>query len=279
MTTTTQPMHGSHGSFHWNWRQFRDVQPTWFYTTIALVALMLFCLVAGSVDERLINGVSVWTKPFKFSLSLAAYFATLIFFVPYLPDGYMDRFKGRLLVGLPVLMTAMEMLYITFQAAQGEASHFNTSTPFHAAMYSLMGFGATVLVAVLVWFGWTVGRHNSMANPMVLAIVLGLVLTFLLGGTFGGYMGNQSSHWVSAATTDADGIWLVKWATDGGDLRVAHFFGMHAMQAIPLFALTLPSSISRNLACTLVITFAAAYSAFTTMTFIQAIQGTPFISG
>ena len=34
---------------------------------------MAFCLLAGAVDDRLFNGVSVWSKLFKFALSLAVY--------------------------------------------------------------------------------------------------------------------------------------------------------------------------------------------------------------
>ena len=113
-------------------------------------------------------------------------------------------------------------------------------------MYSLMGFGATCLVTILVWFGWTVGRNNSMSNLIVLAIVLGLMMTFLLGGGFGSYLGSQTGHRVKAASTDANGIWLVKRATDGGDLRVAHFFGMHVMQAMPLLASLLPSTLAKK---------------------------------
>ena len=45
--------------------------------------LMAFCLLAGAVDDRSFNGVSVWSKPFKFAMSLAVYFATLLVFSRY----------------------------------------------------------------------------------------------------------------------------------------------------------------------------------------------------
>jgi hypothetical protein len=38
------------------------------------------------------------------------------------------------------------MLYILVQAACGEMSHFNNSTPFYSTMYSLMGAGAVLMV-------------------------------------------------------------------------------------------------------------------------------------
>ncbi len=258
--------------------EVRESEPLWFYAVVGHLALLLVCLLASSFDPRLLNGVSVWSKPAKFALSLAVYFATLLLFVRYLPRGYLSTRPGRLMVHIPFWCAFLEMVYITLQAALGEASHFNTSTPFHATMYSLMGMGATLLVAVLGWMGWVIGRHNGLHDAQVLAVVLGLVLTFVLGGGFGGYLGGMSQHWVGAAATDANGIPLFNWARDGGDLRVAHFFGMHAMQAIPLLALALPGSLAPGLRVAAVIAISTAYAAFSWHTFTQALQGLPFIS-
>ena len=36
----------------------------------------------------MLYGVSVWTKPAKFALSLAVYFATIMLFVRYLPGAF-----------------------------------------------------------------------------------------------------------------------------------------------------------------------------------------------
>ncbi len=256
----------------------RASEPLWFYAVVGHLALLAVCLVAGSMDDRVLYGVSVWTKPAKFALSLAVYFATIMLFVRYLPGGYLSTRPGRLMVHAPVWCAVLEMIYITGQAAIGEASHFNTSTPFHAIMYSLMGLGATLLVAVLAWMGWVIARHNGLHDAQVLAVVLGLMLTFVLGGGFGGYLGNMSQHWVGAAATDANGIPLFNWTRDGGDLRVAHFFGMHAMQVIPLLALALPGSFAARWRIAGVIAISTAYAAFSWHTFTQALQGLPFIS-
>ena len=260
-----------------SWRGYRDLERTWFYMCAGLFVLTGFCLLAGAFDDRLFNGVSVWSKPFKFALSLAVYFATLLVFSHYLPNGYLRTTAGRILVVSLAWVAGAEMAYITIQGALGEASHFNATTAFHGLMYSLMGFGAAWLVTALVWFGWAIARNNMYENPIVLAIIIGLALTFIVGGGFGSYLGGQTSHWVGTAETDANGILFFNWATDGGDLRVAHFFGMHAMQAIPLFALFLPTRFSYKAKCILIAGFSILYAAFCALTFYQALQGQPFI--
>jgi hypothetical protein len=274
---TVQSPSGSRSFSIGDWRGYRRAEPLWFDATIDLLIFSAICLVAAGLDQRLLNGVSVWAKPFKFSLSLAIYFATLLVFIRYLSAEQRRTKSARFMVSSLLWVALLEMAYIGIQGGLGEASHYNLTTPFHSAMYSLMGAGATWLVLGLLWLGWLITKNHSLGEPMVLAIVLGLGLTFLLGGGFGSYLGGQAGHWVNGPTTDAHGIWLFNWATVGGDLRVAHFFGMHAMQAVPLFALLLPVQLSRRVACALVVVFSAAYAGFSAHTFVQAIQGQPFI--
>jgi hypothetical protein len=262
----------------WHLHHLRSQQPVWYYAALGHLLLMVACLFASTVDERLFNGVSVWVKPAKFALSLAVYFATLLVFAQLVRPEFFHRRAGRTLVGVTVVAAVGEILYITVQATLGQASHFNTNSSFHAAMYSLMGLGATVLVAALLWYAVVILRHNGLKRPLVQAVVLGLVLTFVLGGGFGGYLASQPGHWVNAAATDANGVWLFNWTRDGGDLRVAHFFGMHAMQALPLFALLLPRRLSSSTRSATIIAFACAFTAFATVTFLQALAGRPFIA-
>lgn len=259
-------------------QEFKRLQPLWYQNTVGWGVFFLLCLLLAAVDDRTLYGVSVWSKPAKFALSLVAYFGTLTWFARFLQPQTLNSLSGRALVWIPVVMAGFEMLYMTTMAAMALPSHFNVSTPFHALMYSLMGFGAVCMVLVLGWLAALVARQNSLSNPLVLAVVLGLVLTLLLGGGFGGYLGGAGSHWVQAPATDADGLALFNWSRAGGDLRVAHFFGMHAMQALPLFALLLPVRWPQHVKTALVIGFAAAYSAFSTVTFVQAVQGQPFLA-
>lgn len=42
-----------------DWRWYRRAEPLWFDTTIGLLILSGFCLLAGSPDQRLLDGVAV----------------------------------------------------------------------------------------------------------------------------------------------------------------------------------------------------------------------------
>jgi hypothetical protein len=248
----------------------------WFECALGFAMLAVVCLLMLSIDERTLNGVTVWAKPAKFSVSLALYFGTLAWFAPLMPKGYFATATGRWLSWIAVVCAVLEIIYITVQAALGEPSHFNVATPFSSTMYSLMGGGAFILVTVCLWMGVIILRVHGMSNAYALAVGLGLVLTFVLGGGFGAYLGAQTGHWVGGSASDADGLWLVHWSRDGGDLRVPHFFGMHAMQVLPALGALVAASTQRSRANATVLAMTLLYAAFASWTFRQAVSGIPF---
>ena len=255
---------------------------TWTYLAIAHAVLAAFCLLAGFIDERIFQGVSVWNKPYKFALSIAIYFATLAWFATLLPGGYFRTRRGKLLTGVPIVCALFEMLYILIQAARGEASHFNESTPLYGALYAMMGLGAVLMVSACLWMGSSILRHRGYRDIWPLSVSIGLIGTFVLGGTMGAYLGGAGSHWVGGDPTDAGGLPLVHWSRTGGDLRVAHFFGIHAMQIIPLFGLLIIAlqrkfTLNALVARTLLVSASAAFAAFCIATFVEALRGLPLV--
>ena len=174
------------------------------------------------------------------------------------------------------------MVYITWQGAFGLASHYNNTSAFYAAMYTLMGVGAVILTTASLALAVLIARSPAYALPRALkhAVVLGLVLTFVLGTGFGSYLGAQrAGHWVGGALTDAGGLPLFNWSRSGGDLRVAHFFGIHAMHFVPAVAALAAAARlpgAKHIASAWLL--AAAFSALTVWTFVQAARGQPFLS-
>ena len=257
-----------------------------FWTGVALLMLSCITLLLTQLDSRLFQGVSVWLKPWKFQFSTGVYLLTLLMFMAWLPKDKLRKRAVQYMVWIAVASGLFEVGYITLQGALGKASHFNVATRFDSIMYTLMGVGAVLLVSASFALSIVIARSKTYAVPpaLKLSIVLGLGLTFVLGMAFGGYISSQpTGHWVSTATgtvaTDAGGLSLLTWSRIGGDLRVAHFFGIHAMHFIPLFALALhrlrvPQASERAA----VWGFSVVFCAFCTWTLVQAVRGQPFLA-
>ncbi|MGF1550087.1 MAG: hypothetical protein ACFBQW_06090 [Sphingomonadaceae bacterium] len=233
--------------------------------------------IAMLVDPRTILGVSVWLKPTKFFLSIAVFAGTAAWFFGYVRSDRRRSWLLRITVAILLLAASFELFWITFQGARGLASHFNFDTPFYATMYSLMGVGAVLLVSTTLPLAWEIARRPAPGlDPAYrLAVVLGLVMTFGLGGSLGGYI---SASGGAAVGAHASVIPLFAWNQAGGDLRVAHFFGIHAQQALPLFAAAL-AAMRAPARLPLVLLAALAWAALTLGTWAQAVAGRPFPFG
>ena len=208
-------------------------RPLWV-STVAMMLLCLVCAALTQVDPRLFNGISVWEKPAKFFLAVGVQFATVSWAMTKLPQ--VDRSAS---IAARILVTCgwAENIYITACAALGQASHFNNSTPLTAIAFALMGVGAVAMTASSFYIGlqvWRKGGHGLWAD----AAALGLMAGAVLGTLAGAYIGNQSSHWVGGIQSDAGALAFFNWSVTGGDLRVAHFVGLHAAQFIPIAALS-----------------------------------------
>jgi hypothetical protein len=158
-----------------------------------------------------------------------------------------------------------------------QASHYNFTSPLYSTIYSVMGLGAVSLMLIGVWMAVVISRRYGTRDVYAFAVVVGLWISAVLGIAYGWYMGSKTGHWVGGAPTDAGGWWLVRWARDGGDLRVSHFFAVHAMQLVPFVGWFAARYAARRTAVVIVVAFAGLYAAFTTFTFLQALASRPFV--
>jgi hypothetical protein len=238
---------------------------------LALIALTALALLAQQLDARTIAGVNVWVKPAKFLFSIGLYAVTMAWFFGYVRPERRGALAMRALVVALLVGGSFEMLYITLQAAQGQDSHYNLSTPFHVVMYALMGGFATLLVGTTLPLAWEIARRPAagLRVDFTAAVVAGLVLTFVLGGGLGLYMSSRTGHAVGAV---GGHVPLFGWNRVGGDLRVAHFFGIHAQQALPLLAFAV-GAVRAHMRWALLIGGAALYTAATLAAFAQAVAG------
>lgn len=265
-----------------------------------MVVLTLFFVVGIFADPRTITGAPAWLKPAKFGVSITLYSFTMVWLLGFITT---DRvWKRRLVsaVGWIIAGTFIaEMLPITLQVVRGTTSHFNIATPFDTALWSLMGVAIMILwttnvvVAILLLFQ----RFENAAFAWSLR--LGLIITIVgmgLGFLMTAPTAQQRAGWrqgvavtvagahtvglVGSDTADGGpGLPVVGWSTQGGDLRVGHFIGMHALQVLPFMGLFLTrrrkGSVRRQLQ--LVVTAAAGYLGVVLLVTWQALRAQPLV--
>lgn len=243
-----------------------------------LAALALPMSFAMALDPRTLLDVDIWLKPLKFTIALSIYLFTLAWYAGWLPQEVAASRRYRLFSAAVVFCTLSEIVWIGGAAVFGQASHFNVSTPFMAAIYSLMGFFAMILTSASLVFGLVILRDGkSRLNPVFrLSLGLGLTMTFALTAIVAGYMAGGSSHFVGGNASDAEALPVLGWARDGGDLRVAHFFATHALHVIPVFGYLASRAAGGGIGRGAVLAFSASYCFFVAYVFAQALAGRPF---
>ncbi|MEU8225534.1 hypothetical protein [Kribbella sp. NPDC048915] len=229
-----------------------------WHRPLMLMVLVMSGLVAVSgigllVDGREILNESVWLKPFKFGLSFVLYGGTLAWLLPKL------RKAKRLgwWTGTVFAVTGfVDVGFIAIQAARGTFSHFNANTDTfnqigqQVFMSGVMGlFGASLVIAIMLLFQRIGDAPLNRALRVGLALaVAGMGIAFYLVGANGSRQEVQDSygHEVTLAGSHSIGVEaggpgmpLTHWSTTGGDLRVPHFVGLHAIHFLLLVVLAL----------------------------------------
>lgn len=252
-------------------------QPTLARYGVALLLLAIAGLAMQGVDPRqLAGGDNVWLKPTKFLVSVGVFSLTAAWFFGYVRPERRRSPAMRRTVAVLILAGTLELAWIGWQGANGLESHFNNDTLFFNAMYGLMGVFAVLLLGTTLPLAWEIGRRPAagLDRDFVAAVVAGLLFSFLLGGILGGYMSAQPGHVVGA---EGGRIPFFGWNRSGGDLRIAHFLGIHAEQAIPLLAASLAGAAART-RWLILGAGTAVYVALTLGVFFQAVAGEPLIA-
>ncbi len=217
-------------------RTLRRANPVLWLTGWLCLGLALPLAAGLLLDSRRVTGAPVWAKPLKFTLSIAAYTWTLGWLLRSLPPAA-QRSVHQLSAGAALSMV-IEQVLITVQAGRGTTSHYNESTPLNARILAVMGVFVVVVTLMNLWACCLVWRYRP-GGPASYAwgIRWGLSL-FTLGTLVGGAMGRLGRHTVGAPD-GGPGLPLLGWSTRAGDLRIAHFVGIHALQALPLLGWSL----------------------------------------
>lgn len=256
----------------------RQAEPRLMTSAALLLLMMVPTFLLAQVDPRLIGGVGAWVKPLKFEASLAMQLATVALAWPLLPAHVQTDWRGRAIQMLLIVPALLEIAYIFGRAAQGEASHFSVATSFTAAMYGLMGLGAVCLVGTTAVVGALILRYGG-DGFIPRATGLGFIIGGVLGLFTGFAISSNGGAGIGGPSPVAVGLPIVGWSTAYGDLRVAHFVGLHAMQIVPMaglaaYVLKLPQHAAHRL----VVATSVAVILATGAVWLQALAGLPLIA-
>lgn len=226
----------------------------WHRPLLALTALSVvmgvICVGGLLFDDRVLTGAPIWMKPFKFSVSIAIYAFTIAWMLTLLRFRRLGWWLGTI---ISVLLGG-ELALIVLQVIRGTTSHFNYTTPFDATLFTTMAgmivalWVANLAIGVLLLFQRLEDRSLAWSLRLgTLVALVGMAVAFFMPQPTpeqeaifdsGGTSPIVGAHSVGVPD-GGPGLPIVGWSTVGGDLRIAHFLGIHALQAIPLLAFAL----------------------------------------
>lgn len=263
----------------------------------ALMAVMVLVCTGGLLfDDRILTGEPIWSKPFKFAISMLLYCVTWAWMVSLLTRW---RRVAERVSTVIVTVLGVEYAIMVAQVIRGETSHFNISSALNTTLWAIMGISIAVL-----WTGTLVLTVMLVRTPVKdaanrWAIRLGALLS-LAGLALGTLMVTPTDAQLNApkgsALADIAGAHSVGvvdggptmpitgWSTTGGDLRIPHFVGMHALQLLPVLAIVLGALATRvprlraeGTRMRLVVVGAAGYAGLVALVTWQALRGQSLI--
>lgn len=245
-----------------------------------LAVALLFGVLCLSLERQAILGVHPFTKPAKFAISIALFLLSMACIVDSLSlSGDAKRWIAYLLSSTMIL----EMLAIGAQAMRGVRSHFNIEGDLNTWIWRTMAAAISVATLTMVWVTWIALRRPlldtagvAMIPPQAFAWRAGLSL-FLLSAVSGFAMGGRLSHSIGGED-GGPGLPLVNFSLHHGDLRVSHFFSMHALQVFPLLDGLLGFAFAAEARLHILRVTLLLYAVLCVGTLVQAFARRPFLS-
>ncbi|WP_158888369.1 hypothetical protein [Amycolatopsis anabasis] len=228
---------------------------------ILAAAMAGLCLVAAGgliFDDRTLANQPIWLKTFKFTISIAIYAVTLAWLLSLLPKG---RRAGWWMGAVVAAGMGLDMVLMVVQMiGRGRRLHFNLADESDRMIHNLLATGAYATLLAMIVVAGILCFQRLPNGPQASAVRagLGLTITGLLVAIFmfnptpeqqrlkqaTGHSDILGAHSVGA-TDGGPGLPLLGWSTEGGDLRVPHFIGLHALQLLPLLLIAL-TALSRR---------------------------------
>jgi hypothetical protein len=226
------------------------------------------CTILYQFDKTLVLNINAWIKPLKFFLSSGIFAWTIAWFLYYLDA----QRKVRIYSWMVVIVFTFELSVICWQAANGRLSHFNITTPLYMWLFNLMGIAIVTFAVWTLYMGilFFTQKHFTISKTYLWGIRIGII-AFVLFSFEGGIMAQKLAHTVGSVD-GSPGVPLFNWSRTHGDLRVAHFFGIHSLQLLPLAGYWICTKSWQ------IFLFSFLYISFVSVMLVQALYQVPFIS-
>ncbi len=261
-----------------------------FYFSFLCLLVSILGLI---IDVRILQYVPIWLKPFKFSISSMIFIGSILYFLKYISNQKFIHITNKIVsYGLMI-----ELFIIFLQAFRGRMSHFNNQTVEDMILFQIM---AITIVCVWLGFGvyaWKLFKTSEYENVFFFkGLQVGAFITFLTM-PFAFTMPQPSKAQLQEIIKNKSQIGLIVgshtvdekdptqtypltgWAKTGGDLRIAHFLGLHALQILPILAFLLNGiNLSIPNKKRILTTVALFYFLFVVLTLVQALNGISLLS-
>lgn len=248
-----------------------------FVSAVILVPLWL-------LDPVQMLGVSRWGKPIKFFVSAGIFSLTYSWLSAHISRWPRVVYWAGAIIGISFVI---ELIGITGAAAFETTSHFNVSSPISTVVWAVMAFFVNVILVATIVLSLLILFEKNRPFLLKLGLGLGSLITSVgMGLAFlmtnptedqlADFDGIAGAHSVGI-DDGGPGLPFLGWSTVAGDLRVGHYFGLHAIQ-VALAILILQKYLPVALRLPAVIVGNATYLGFVLIVTAQALRAESFVN-
>lgn len=276
---------------HDPWQRLWNGSPALTVTGLLMVVVLAGAIAGLMFDHRIIAGSPAWLKPAKFAASISIFTFTLAWIFSHLPEWRRTR---RIVAAVSTVTLLLEIVIIIAQSWRGTTSHFNVGTPLDTTLWATMGLAIVIQTASSVAVAVALWRQRFADAALGWALRLGMVMT-IVGAVTGGLMIQPTAAQLEQARVThrmtisgahtigapdgGPGLPVTGWSVEHGDGRVAHFVGLHALQAMLLIFLVVSRrSRSERTEVRLIAIAAASYTALFVILLAQGWRGQSLVS-
>lgn len=249
------------------------------YFGAGLCALWLVISIVGySTDRRELFGENVWVKALRFSSSLCIHYCTYAIVLSWLSPSIQTHAVTVFSAYFVLVSLVWIGGYIGVQAARGEPSHFNMKTKILRFFDISMAVVSSFVTAPMAILGTVALLDEGFMLPdavryaVGLGLIIGTVLTFISAY----HIGVRQNPMFGDKPTYERRLPVFDWSLDRGDLRPAHFFSTHMMQALPIIGFLASVIFQQGVAISVVIVVTFLWTKYTIDIYRNAISGIPF---